>query len=40
MREKVMDSARDLGLDVTVQRLDRSTRTVADAADAVGCEEG
>ena len=40
MREKVMDSARDLGLDVTVRRLDRSTRTVADAADAVGCKEG
>jgi prolyl-tRNA editing enzyme YbaK/EbsC (Cys-tRNA(Pro) deacylase) len=40
MREKVMDSARDLGLDVTVQRLDRSTRTVSDAAEAVGCEEG
>jgi prolyl-tRNA editing enzyme YbaK/EbsC (Cys-tRNA(Pro) deacylase) len=40
MREKVMDSARDLGLEVTVQRLDRSTRTVSDAAEAVGCKEG
>ena len=40
MREKVLDSARDLGLEVTVQRLDRSTRTVADAAEAVGCKEG
>ena len=40
MREKVMDSARDLGLDVKVERLERSTRTVSDAADAVGCKEG
>src|ERR687896_1510205 len=40
MREKVLDSARDLGLDVTVQRLERSTRTVAEAAEAVGCKEG
>src|ERR687893_353176 len=34
MREKVLDSARDLGLDVTVQRLERSTRTLADVLDA------
>ena len=40
MREKVLDSARALGLDVAVQRLDRSTRTVAEAAEAVGCGEG
>ena len=40
MREKVMDSARDLGLDVKVERLERSTRTVSDAAEAVDCEEG
>lgn len=35
-----MDSARDLGLAVKLQRLDRSTRTVAEAAEAVGCQEG
>jgi prolyl-tRNA editing enzyme YbaK/EbsC (Cys-tRNA(Pro) deacylase) len=39
MREKVLDMARTLGLDVTVQRLGDSTRTVGDAAKAVGCEE-
>ena len=39
MREKVRDAARELGLDVTVRTLDRSTKTVADAAAAVGCEE-
>ena len=39
MREKVMDTARTLGLDVTVQRLDGSTRTVTEAAKAVGCRE-
>jgi len=31
--------ARTLGLDVTVQQLQDSTRTVGDAAKAVGCEE-
>ena len=31
-------NARALGLEVEVQRLDASTRTVADAAAAVGCE--
>ena len=31
-------NARELGLDVEVQRLDSSARTVADAAAAVGCE--
>ncbi|MFL5867987.1 MAG: YbaK/EbsC family protein [Thermoleophilaceae bacterium] len=31
--------ARTLGLDVTVQQLEDSTRTVGDAAKAVGCEE-
>jgi prolyl-tRNA editing enzyme YbaK/EbsC (Cys-tRNA(Pro) deacylase) len=40
MREKVIDSARALGLEVTVQRLDDSTRTVQEAARAVGCAEG
>jgi prolyl-tRNA editing enzyme YbaK/EbsC (Cys-tRNA(Pro) deacylase) len=39
MREKVVDTARILGLEVTVQRLENSTRTVADAAVAVGCGE-
>jgi prolyl-tRNA editing enzyme YbaK/EbsC (Cys-tRNA(Pro) deacylase) len=39
MREKVVDRARELGLDVTVQRLEDSTRTVGDAARAVGCQE-
>ena len=39
MRAKVVDSARELGLEVTVQRLEDSTRTVGDAARAVGCEE-
>jgi prolyl-tRNA editing enzyme YbaK/EbsC (Cys-tRNA(Pro) deacylase) len=40
MREKVIDSARRLGLDVDVKRLESSTRTVQEAAIAVGCEEG
>ena len=39
MREKLADSARELGLQVEVQRLDASTRTVGDAAQAVGCQE-
>jgi prolyl-tRNA editing enzyme YbaK/EbsC (Cys-tRNA(Pro) deacylase) len=39
MRDKVVDRARALGLEVTVQRLDHSTRTVGDAARAVGCQE-
>ena len=40
MRDKVIDAARRLGLEVDVRRLDTSTRTVADAARAVGCDEG
>jgi prolyl-tRNA editing enzyme YbaK/EbsC (Cys-tRNA(Pro) deacylase) len=40
MREKVVDTARTLGLEVTIQRLEASTRTVSDAAEAVGCQEG
>ncbi len=40
MREKVRDAARELGLDVTVRSLDQSTKTVRDAAAAVGCDEG
>jgi prolyl-tRNA editing enzyme YbaK/EbsC (Cys-tRNA(Pro) deacylase) len=39
MREKVTASARALGLEVAVQRLEVSTRTVGDAARAVGCQE-
>ena len=39
MRAKVRDAARELGLDVTVKTLDQSTRTVSDAAAAVGCDE-
>ena len=39
MREKVVDTARTLGLEVIVQRLEDSTRTVTDAAQAVGCQE-
>ncbi len=39
MREKVRDAARELGLDVTVRSLEQSTKTVRDAAAAVGCDE-
>jgi prolyl-tRNA editing enzyme YbaK/EbsC (Cys-tRNA(Pro) deacylase) len=39
VREKVIDSARRLGLELDVRRLDASTATVADAATAVGCDE-
>jgi prolyl-tRNA editing enzyme YbaK/EbsC (Cys-tRNA(Pro) deacylase) len=39
VREKVRDAARELGLDVTVKTLEQSTKTVSDAAAAVGCEE-
>ena len=39
MRDKVIDSARRLGLEVDVQRLESSTRTVSEAATAVGCGE-
>ena len=35
-----MRNARALGLHVEFQRLESSTRTVGDAARAVGCEEG
>lgn len=37
MREKVISSARALGLDVQVRRLEASTATVAEAAAAVDC---
>jgi prolyl-tRNA editing enzyme YbaK/EbsC (Cys-tRNA(Pro) deacylase) len=39
VREKVTDAARELGLDLTVTTLDQSTKTVHDAARAVGCDE-
>ncbi len=39
MRDRLADCARELGIRVQVQRLEASTRTVADAAVAVGCEE-
>ena len=35
----MIQDARQLGLEVEVQRLSQSTRTVGDAAQAVGCEE-
>ena len=39
MRDRLAECARDLGIAVQVQRLEASTRTVADAATAMGCEE-
>jgi prolyl-tRNA editing enzyme YbaK/EbsC (Cys-tRNA(Pro) deacylase) len=39
VRDRLAECARELGIRVQVQRLDASTRTVADAAVAVGCEE-
>jgi prolyl-tRNA editing enzyme YbaK/EbsC (Cys-tRNA(Pro) deacylase) len=38
MKAKVAESAEKLGLRVDVRRLETSTRTVTDAAQAVGCE--
>ena len=38
MRDKVIESARRLGLEVDVRNLDSSTATVGEAAQAVGCE--
>lgn len=40
MREKVIDTARALGLQVNVRRLEDSTATVEDAARAVSCSAG
>jgi prolyl-tRNA editing enzyme YbaK/EbsC (Cys-tRNA(Pro) deacylase) len=37
MREKVNARARELGLDVDITTLERPTRTVQEAASAVGC---
>jgi prolyl-tRNA editing enzyme YbaK/EbsC (Cys-tRNA(Pro) deacylase) len=39
MSDKVVKGGRELGLEVEVQRLAASTRTVGDAARAVGCKE-
>ena len=39
MRDRLAECARDLGLQVDLQRLEASTRTVKDAASAVGCDE-
>ena len=39
VRDRLAECARDLGIEVQVQRLEASTRTVADAATAVGCQE-
>ena len=38
MKDKVIQAARELGLEVDVRTLDAPTRTVAEAAAAVGCE--
>lgn len=38
MREKVIERARTLGLDVEVQRLPESTATAQEAAAAIGCD--
>lgn len=38
MKDKVIQAARDLGLEVDVRTLDTPTRTVAEAAATVGCE--
>ena len=40
MRSKVKEAARELGLDVQLKTLDESTATVAEAASALGVEEG
>ena len=39
MRDRLAECARDLGIRMNVERLEASTRTVADAATAVGCDE-
>ena len=38
MVQKVVQAARGLGLEIEVKTLDRSTRTVAEAAEAVGAD--
>jgi prolyl-tRNA editing enzyme YbaK/EbsC (Cys-tRNA(Pro) deacylase) len=39
VRDRLADRARELGLEVQIQRLAASTRTARDAAVAMGCEE-
>jgi prolyl-tRNA editing enzyme YbaK/EbsC (Cys-tRNA(Pro) deacylase) len=39
VRDRLADCARDLGLRMEVQRLQNTTRTVKDAAEAVGADE-
>ena len=39
MRDRLAECARELGIEVHPQRLNDSTRTVKDAAAAVGCDE-
>src|SRR5919199_4963093 len=39
MKDKVVKAARELGLEVDVKTLDQPTRTVTEAAGAVGCGE-
>lgn len=38
MKDKVIQAARDLGLELDVRTLEAPTRTVAEAASAVGCD--
>ena len=40
MREKVLKAARELGLDVEIKTMQQPTRTVAEAAEALGVEPG
>lgn len=39
MKDKVIKAARELGLQVDVKTLDQPTRTVSEAAAAVGCDD-
>jgi prolyl-tRNA editing enzyme YbaK/EbsC (Cys-tRNA(Pro) deacylase) len=39
MKDKVVKAARELGLQVDVKTLEQPTRTVSEAASAVGCDE-
>jgi prolyl-tRNA editing enzyme YbaK/EbsC (Cys-tRNA(Pro) deacylase) len=39
VRDRLAQCARELGIEVHVRRLESSTRTVKDAAVAVGCQE-
>ena len=39
MKDKVLRGAQERGIDLQVRRLEASTRTVGDAARAVGCQE-